>query len=70
MDWFKGKTSPEIIDFPMKYSGFRVKKSPLKTDPLSTWEPARKKVPSKREEAPDRSSASQQQIRTADRIEA
>jgi hypothetical protein len=29
MDWFKGKTSPEIIDFPMKYSGFRVKKKSL-----------------------------------------
>ena len=25
MDWFKGKSKPETIDFPMKYGVFRLK---------------------------------------------
>jgi hypothetical protein len=25
MDWFKGKSEPETIDFPMKYGAFRLK---------------------------------------------
>ena len=24
MDWFKGKSEPETIDFPMKYGAFRL----------------------------------------------
>ena len=33
MDWFDGKSSPETIDFAMKYGVFRLKKT--KTHPLT-----------------------------------
>jgi hypothetical protein len=29
MDWFKGKSKPETIDFPIKYRGFRFQFSRL-----------------------------------------
>ena len=35
MDWFKGKSKPETIDFPIKIMGFSGEKFPKKTIPLT-----------------------------------
>jgi hypothetical protein len=35
MDWFKGKSKPETIDFPIKIMGFSGENFPKKTIPLT-----------------------------------